>query len=231
MIRGGARGTSPPLLVVVEHAEDEGPGLIAEVAIDRGMDVWRVGSADPLPTAFDRMTALVVMGGPQAVYAGEPRVLAEVTLLHEAVTQAVPVLGVCLGAQLLAAACGSTARPGERGSEVGLGHVTLTAPGRDDPVFSGCGDAIPVIHWHGDTFDLPRGSCHLASSPLYASQAFRLGRAYGFQFHIEVDASLLSAWAARLGLPAAASDWLRETEPLRRRMIANWIAAALDAVP
>ncbi len=231
MISGDARGTSPPLLVVVEHAEDEGPGLIADVAIDQGMNVWRVGGADPLPTALDRMTALVVMGGPQSVYAGDPRLRAEVSLLHEAVTRAVPVLGICLGAQLLAAACGSAIRPGEHGHELGLGHVTLTAPGRDDPVFAGCADTVPVLHWHGDTFDLPPGSCHLASSPLYASQAFRLGRAHGFQFHVEVDAVLLSAWSARLGLPRGAPDWLRETEALRRRVIANWIATALDAAP
>jgi GMP synthase (glutamine-hydrolysing) len=230
MTTGAGESPSSPLLVVVEHAEDEGPGLIADIAASSGMYVQRLGLADPLPS-LDRATALLVMGGPQSVHAGEPRLGDEVGLIHAAVTRGLPVLGVCLGAQLLAAACGAAVRPGERGQELGLGTVTLTGPGRDDPVFSGCGGTIPALHWHGDTFDLPRGACHLGWSDLYTSQAFRLGRAYGLQFHLEVDAGLLTAWAPRLRLPDDAGEWLRHTEPLRRRILANWLREALDAVP
>jgi GMP synthase-like glutamine amidotransferase len=154
-----------------------------------------------------------------------------VALIHDAVTRGLPVLGVCLGAQLLAFACGAAVRPGESGPELGLGSVTLTGSGQDDPVFAGCGPELPVLHWHGDTFELPRGSCHLALSDLYVNQAFRLGRAYGLQFHIEMDASLLEAWSGRLALPAEAEAWLWQTEPLRRGMIARWLEQAVDAVP
>jgi len=221
---------APPLLVVLEHAGDEGPGLIAEVAASSDVNLRRLGTADPLPR-LGSMSALLVMGGPQSVYSGEPRLRAEVALLHEAVTQGLPVLGICLGAQLLAAACGAAVRPGEQGQELGLGTVALTAPARDDPVFAGCGAVLPALHWHADTFELPPGSCHLASSGLYPNQGFRLGRAYGFQFHLEVDAPLLAAWSPRLSLPSDSRDWLRETEPVRRRVLANWLDQALDAVP
>ena len=89
--------------------------------------------------------------------------------------------------------------PGESTPEIGLGHVTLTADGRGDPVLGGAGPRPPVLHWHGDTFDLPVGAVRLASSPAYANQAFRVGRtAYGLQFHVEVDAAWLDGVAAHL---------------------------------
>jgi GMP synthase-like glutamine amidotransferase len=230
MTAPAAEGSRPPLLVVVEHAEDEGPGLIGEIATGFGMRMRRLGAADPLP-ALDGVTALVVMGGPQSVHEPDRRLRDEVVLLHEAVTRGLPVLGVCLGAQLTAAACGAPVRPGERGPELGLGAVTLTAPGRDDPLFEGCGPTLAVVHWHADTFDLPRGSCHLAHSEAYPNQAFRLGRAYGFQFHVEVDGALMSAWARQLPLPDDAREWLRRTDAERRGILARWVRQALDAVP
>ena len=230
MTAGAKEFARPPLLVVIEHAEDEGPGLIGEMAVGIGLQVRRVGIADPLPD-LDQVTALVVMGGPQAVYAPDQRLRDEVALVHDAVTRGLPILGVCLGAQLLAFACGAAVRPGERGQELGLGAVTLTGSGQDDLVFAGCGPILPVLHWHGDTFELPRGSCHLARSDLYANQAFRLGRAYGLQFHVEMDASLLEAWSRRHPLPDDAQEWLQQTEPLRRGMIARWLEQAVDAVP
>jgi GMP synthase (glutamine-hydrolysing) len=230
MTAGAEVFARPPLLVVIEHVEDEGPGLIGEMAAGIGLQVHRVGTGDPLPN-LDRMPLLVVMGGPQAVYAPDQRLRDEVALIHDAVTRGLPILGVCLGAQLLAAACGAAVTPGEHGQEVGLGAITLTGSGRDDPVFAGCGPALPVLHWHGDTFHLPRGSCHLASSDAYVNQAFRLGRAYGFQFHIEMDSQLLDAWSGKIPLPEDAQGWLRQTEALRRGVIARWLQQAVDAVP
>jgi GMP synthase (glutamine-hydrolysing) len=219
----------PPLLAILEHAEDEGPGLIARLAAAAGMAVLRVGAADPLP-GLDGVTALAVMGGPQAVYQRDPRLVEEIALIHRAMTGALPVLGVCLGAQLVATACGAAVRPGPAGPELGLGSATLTPAGRDDPLFSGCGESVPVLHWHRDTFALPAGSCHLARSAVYPIQAFRLGRAYGIQFHLEVDAELLSAWAPALNLAAGAEEWLIQTEPVRARILATWIRRAIDTV-
>jgi GMP synthase-like glutamine amidotransferase len=112
-----------------------------------------------------------------------------------------------------------------------MGSVTLTPSGRDDPVFAACGPTLPVLHWHGDTFDLPRGACHLARSDVYANQGFRLGRAYGFQFHVEIDARLLHDWSRRIPTPADSDAWLRRTDPERRGVLARWLWQALDAVP
>ena len=224
-----AEVSGPPLLVVIEHVEYEGPGLIGEIATSLGMDVRRLSAADPLPD-LDPVSALVVMGGPQTACELDRRLRDEVMLLHEGVTRGLPILGVCLGAQLLAVACGAGVRPGDRGQELGLGTVTLTAPGRDDAVFAGCGPTLPVLHWHSDTFDLPRGSCHLARSDAYVNQGFRLGRVYGVQFHVEMDIRLLHDWSSHIRLPADAPAWLQQTEPERRGVIARWVRQALDAV-
>ncbi|MGD0833628.1 MAG: type 1 glutamine amidotransferase [Candidatus Dormibacteria bacterium] len=216
----------PPRLVVVEHVENEGPGLIAQVADECGMNIRRVGASDPLPD-LDPATALVVMGGPMSVCDGEPRLGAEVALLHDALTRGLPVLGVCLGAQLLASACGARVYHGERGQEVGLGSVTLTVPARDDPLFAGCGESLDVLHWHGDTFDLPRGACHLASSELYPNQGFRMGCAYALQFHLEVDAALLLDWSPQIGSPPDPAAWLRRTEGERAGILRRWAEQAV----
>jgi len=218
------------VLAVIEHTDDEGPGLIGAIATALGAEVRRIGPAERLPD-LDQVVALVVMGGPQSVHAPDQRLLDEVALLHEAVTRSLPTLGVCLGAQLLAAACGAEVRAGDRGEEIGLGSVALTPSGRDDPVFAGCGPILPVLHWHADTFDLPRGASHLAGSGTYPNQGFRLGRAYGFQFHVEVDARLLHDWSRRLRLPDDAQAWLRRTDPARREVLARWVWQAFDAVP
>ena len=229
MIPGPAEASRSPLLAVLEHVADEGPGLLGEIAVAAGVAVRRFGPRDLLPE-LEPISALVVMGGPQAAYEPEERLSAEVALLHEGLTRGLPILGVCLGAQLLAAACGAPVRAGERGQELGLGTVSLTGPGRDDPVFARCGEVIPVLHWHGDTFELPRGASHLASSEAYANQGFRLGRAYGFQFHLEVDDQLLRDWRRHIDLPADAASWQRRTEPVRRGILERWLTEALMSV-
>ncbi len=117
--------------------------------------------------------------------AEHPYLPAERALIAQAHARGLPILGVCLGAQLLAAALGAAVYRGPRG-EVGAGTVELTAAGRSDPLFAGAPDPLPVVHWHHDTFDLPPGAQLLASSERYAHQAFRVGRSYGLQFHVEL---------------------------------------------
>ena len=142
---------------------------------------------DPLPST-DEVAGLVVMGGPMGALddAAYPHLAAERDLLRACVEGNVPVLAVCLGAQLLAAAVGSRVFQGPR-PEVGLGIVTLTEAGRRDPAFGPAGHVLPVLHWHGDTFDLPSGATLLASSDAYLHQAYRVGRAYAMQFHVEIS--------------------------------------------
>ena len=134
---------------------------------------------------------------------GDPRypfLERELRFLRSALGARQPVLGVCLGAQLLAAAAGSRVYPNrsEDGSpvlEVGFGEVRLIG-GQSEPALAGLGDRLLVLHWHGDTFNLPPSAIRLAQSEACANQAFRIGsHAYGLQFHVETDAATVRRWA------------------------------------
>ena len=176
----------------------EGPGLIAEAAFRRGLELrlCHPYRDESLPS-WEQLDGLVVMGGPMGVAdtAEHPHLAREVELIAAMVRTGRPVLGVCLGAQLLAHALGARVYRGEQ-AEIGCGAVSLTASGREDPVLGSAGAAtLPVVHWHQDTFELPADASLLASSPLFPHQAFRAGaRAYGLQFHVEVERELARAW-------------------------------------
>ena len=184
--------------VVIQHLASEGPGLIAAVAPVHGvsLDVRRTDLGERLPPARD-LDGVVVLGGPMAVYQSDahPYLADERALLTDACARGLPVLGVCLGAQLVAAALDARVYPGPA-PEIGVAPVRLTPDGADDPVLGPAGPAFDAWHWHGDTFDLPAGAVHLAASGAYAHQAFRAGpRTYALQFHVELDDGLARQWA------------------------------------
>ncbi|HXI09708.1 MAG TPA: gamma-glutamyl-gamma-aminobutyrate hydrolase family protein, partial [Thermodesulfobacteriota bacterium] len=123
-----------------------------------------------------------------------PFIKDEIRLIESAMKTNTPALGVCLGAQLMAAAAGARVYKGKT-KEIGWYGATLTEEGMDDRLFMGLSDEFTVFQWHGDTFDLPRGSVLLASSELFPNQAVRIGsRAYAVQFHIEVTEKMISEW-------------------------------------
>jgi GMP synthase (glutamine-hydrolysing) len=171
--------------------------VFEDVLHDRGADLHRVelDEGEPLPDR-DRFDAIVAMGGPMSVNdeAELPWLVDEKRLIADAVRAGTPYWGVCLGVQLLASSLGARVYAGQE-PEVGLLPVELTPAGRADPVFAGFEDDLVTLQWHGDTFDLPEGAVRLASSPAYENQAFRVGRAYGVQFHLEVSAEMAREWA------------------------------------
>jgi GMP synthase-like glutamine amidotransferase len=215
--------------VVLQHVAFEGPGSLARAITDsgRGLSVVRVdrGEAVPKPEAIHDMAGLVVMGGPMGVHDDLPWLGDERALLHAAVAAGLPVLGVCLGAQQLAAALGAEVTRGPL-PECGIGEVHLTSDAIGDPVFGAAPTPLPCVHWHGDTFSLPDGAVRLAGNDAYENQAFRVGeRAYGLQFHVEVTASLVGHWGPHLppGVFVRASDVAhvsRAGDAIVRRLVA-----------
>ena len=196
-------------LLVIQQVPHEGLGTFeaafkaAGCAI-RTLKAFEPKAAWPSGGEFD---GLVIMGGPQGVYeqATYPYLKREIALLQQALKARKPVLGVCLGAQLLAAALGAKVMKNDQ-KEIGWyplmreparpGPDGRRAGGADgDPMWNVFGHTETVFQWHGDTFTLPKGAVQLASSPLCAQQAFRYGEAaYGLQFHVEVTEAMIRAW-------------------------------------
>lgn len=201
-------GNGPVL--VVQHVEPEGPGLLGDAFANAGREITvvRTDRHEPLPADLAGFSALVVMGGPMSAMSDEgfPSRGAEIRLLRDALNREIPTLGVCLGAQLLAVAGGATVRRGAA-PEIGWGTIQLEPGASSDLVLGGLDSELTVLHWHAETFDLPTGAVHLASSSAYPHQAFRLGPvAWGLQFHVELDASAVEAFVDAFASEAAAAD-------------------------
>ncbi len=184
-------------ILVLQHIACEPPGVFEDVLRERGAELHRVelDEGDPLPD-WREFDAIIAMGGPMSATDDEtlPWMAAEKHLIAEAVRADRPFWGVCLGVQLLAASLGARVYPGPA-PEVGILPVSLTLDGLTDPVFAGLPREVLTLQWHGDTFDLPHEAVRLAGSPAYPNQAFRVRRAYGVQFHLEVSAEMAREWA------------------------------------
>jgi GMP synthase (glutamine-hydrolysing) len=183
-----------PTLLAIQHVPWETPHRILDACAELEVHTVKPLAGQPLPT-HDEVAGAVVMGGPMNVDETErhPELGEEREWLAEAARREMPLLGICLGAQLLARALGAEVRPGE-GPE--LGYAPVEVLDDEDPVLGGLAPSTTVLHWHGDVFDLPAGATHLARSARTEVQAFRSGNAWGVLFHPESDLALLEAWLA-----------------------------------
>lgn len=201
-------------VAVIMHVETEGPGVFGELLARAGAEVRtvRLHAGDALP-AVGGVDAALTMGGPMNVYeeAQHPFLRDETRFLQEAAARGLPVLGVCLGAQMIAKAAGApvTRNPVQ---ELGWGTVELTDAGKADPLFRGLPASLPVFQWHGDTFAIPPDGALLATGTDCRHQALRHRNSWGLQFHVEADGPLLSSWFA--GAPEAAG-FLARLDALR----------------
>jgi len=179
--------------LVIQHLAPEAAFAIGDALAAAGvhLDTRRTFAGEEIPADVSNFDGVVVLGGPMSATSdlGFPSRQQEIDLLSVAIGLGIPTLGVCLGAQLLAAAAGAAVIAGQSGPEIGWAPVQLLEASRSDPLFAGLPERLTVLHWHGDTFELPVGARRLATNATYRNQAFRVGElAWGLQFHIEVTA-------------------------------------------
>lgn len=193
-------------VLIIKNIITEGPGTIEDF-LRKGDFSFKVVelSSGEVPPSLEDFNSLVIMGGPMGVYEiGQyPHLRIESRIIREAINRDMKVLGICLGAQLIAYCLGSDVYKGPK-EEIGWQHIELAGDGIRDPfmkklaIHPSVGDfwrKFKVFHWHGDTFEIPIGAVLLASSELYKNQAFRYkNNVYGFQFHIEVTKKMITDW-------------------------------------
>lgn len=185
--------------VVIRHVSFENLGSLAPSLEEYGYHIQYI------ETGFDSLKKLdptkpdliIILGGPIGAYDEKnyPFIQDELVLIEKRLAADLPTLGICLGAQLIARALGARVYPGLQGKEIGWFPLSLSLGGRQSNLLQSLEDAAEVLHWHGDTFDLPLGSTRLASSDRYENQAFTYGKnIFALQFHLEVTPLNLERW-------------------------------------
>jgi len=229
---------------VIRHLAFEDLGILAPVLAARGYDIdYREAGIDDIgPALSGAIDLLVVLGGPIGAYeeATYPCLTGELQLIERCLRNQIPVLGICLGAQLMARALGTTVYPGTK--EIGFSPITLTDAGRRSCLrWVGDADGV-VLHWHGDTFDLPPAAERLASTPATPNQAFTVGRrALALQFHLKADPAGFERWlightcelaGAKINIPAlraAAASQGAATVRAGRNVFDDWLGSITTA--
>jgi GMP synthase (glutamine-hydrolysing) len=183
--------------LIIVHWPGEGPGTLEPFLRNAGIEltIAELFKGDQIPARPEGFDLIVSMGGPMNVYAEDqyPFLRTETELLRSAIPANIPVLGICLGAQMIAKALNAEVKLAAA-KEVGWHTVELTDAGKRDVLFQGLPGSLDVLQWHEDMFTIPEGGVLLASSDACPHQAFRCRNAYGLQFHVEVDKDIVTGW-------------------------------------
>ena len=195
MVKSEQKRKAAATVCILQHIHCETPGIILDCLQSAGIEMRfvRTFERNPIPSNLDNQAGLIVMGGPMSVYDHEqfPFLLDEQRLIEQALKDDKPVLGVCLGSQLLAATLGIEVKSGAQ-KEIGWHSVASTEYAVADPLWKELPARFTAYHWHGDVYDLPQGAVPLVSSELRPCQGFRYGaNAYGFLFHMEVTDKII----------------------------------------
>ena len=185
-------------ILIVRHVAHEGPGYLADFLHERTVpfEVLAIDSGVKIPTSPDSYSALVFMGGPMSVNDDLPWIPSAVSLIQGALDQDIPLLGHCLGGQLIARALGAAVYPNPV-HEYGWLPVEVSGNEVAQQWFPGFQKEFMAFHWHGETFDLPDGATHVLASADCHNQAFVYGNALAMQCHIEMTPELVQDWVAR----------------------------------
>jgi GMP synthase (glutamine-hydrolysing) len=186
----------PRSVLILQHVPWERPGILGEVLTSNGLSFeTRSFLFGPPPPSISDISGLAVLGGPMDAldYLKNPGLKPEADLVRAVAAAGMPLLGICLGHQVVASALGAKLHVGAT-NEVGIGSVRVL---NDDPVFGAAGFDTPVLHWHHDVVEPPDGASVIASTDSTPNQAFRLGSSIlAMQFHLEVDKHMLERWLA-----------------------------------
>ena len=232
-------------IAIFRHTHTEGPGYFAEFLDERGIP-WQlicIDAGDAVPDSISKFSGLVFMGGPMSVNDDLPWIPPVLALIRDAVARDIPVLGHCLGGQLISKALGGTVTRNPI-KELGWGEATVSD---NDTARAWFGDthAFETFHWHGETFSLPQGAIPLLSSAHCTNQAFALGKHLALQCHVEMTAEMIRNWcevgadeiAAASTSPGVQSasimqaqmaDKLPQLYAVARQLYQYWIAGLVD---
>lgn len=227
-------------IVVLQHSACETLGIIEDIVIEKGLAAHyvRTFEGQPVPHDIDDAVGLIIMGGPMGVYEQDryPFLGNEMRLIQHALKADKPILGICLGSQLLAAVLGASVTKGSR-AEIGW-HAVRLLPGADtDDLWEGVNRSFMGFHWHRDIFDLPTGAVPLASSEMTEYQAYRYGHgAYGFLFHMEVTEKIINEMVVMFSdelvenslsgsiIRAGIRKWLSSLQGVGRTVFQRWVS-------
>jgi GMP synthase-like glutamine amidotransferase len=177
-------------VLVVQNTRIESSGYLGKLLSSDGFDITSINAKhETIPNK--KFSLVVILGAPESANDDFPYLIEEQELIKNSVNDNIPVLGICLGSQLIAKTFGAKVYKGPT-KEIGFYHDLMFS--NDSKLFGGFKNPFTVFHWHGDTFDLPTGATRLALSENYPNQAFQYKSAIGLQFHLEVNEQMVNLW-------------------------------------